>query len=156
MNKQQLLDEIERLKAQVEQLQEPKTGRVLSLGGFEDGFTVEGSGRVLEVNKKHVLLYDYFETGNLFHDKESAEKHVKYLELWQRARQFIADDWIGEEVDWSDREQIKYTIRIALDVVVHERVSCSFDPLHFKSMQSRLEFRSQFSDDDIKLMLMGV
>ncbi len=82
MNKQQLLQEIERLKAQVEQLQEPKTGRVLSLDGFEDRYTVQGTGITVEVTKNYVL--------------------------------------------------------------------------HFKSTQSRLEFTRQFSDDDIKLMLMGV
>lgn len=163
MNKQELLNEIEKLKAKVEALEDektvtPKTGRVFTSQGFKEGYRINGSGEIFELFGLDIhTVSDYLDTGHIFYDEDSAIKYVEYLKLWQRARDFMAKDWGNEVVDWSNTNQPKFCLVMnKYSVTSLYSLVYAYHPLHFKTEQSRSHFREQFSDDEIKLMLMGV
>lgn len=103
-------------------------------------------------------------TGTVLSMELTSERYHKltnlpeHLNLVERAKQFMVNAWnnYGELPDWENEHQHKYCLCLLANSVSTEMLTKIFQFLHFPTEESRREFRSKFTDEDIKLIILGV
>ncbi len=162
MNKQDAQKEIDEIKARLEKLQEivnapdfPEVfhGRYLApsdnkcLVVYSDGVAAHGH----ETDAERTAF------GTAFATKEAAEQHAKHLLLMQEARVAMAKDWQGFEVKWPDNgSQPKWCIDFYKGKAGIDKYRDTYHPIHFRTESACREFLARYSQEDLKLMIMGV
>jgi hypothetical protein len=139
--------EMDKLKAIIDR-PEAKTGRVLVGGDMNCNdryYLCIGSVAVLSFSND-TLDRRYIEAGVAFHDKETAERHLKYLKLEQELRRAqIADGGAGGDL-----------VIVIQDNRVVNSHSVYFHKVSFRTVEARNNFRNTHTDEQLTLLIRGV
>ena len=162
MNKQEAVKQLEALQAEVEKLkaiiEKPDEPHV-----FQGRYLREGLGIShwwLNTNGEHTYIKQTSdktsELGLCFATVEDVKQYREHLRLMQEARVAMAKSWGDVKVDWANDYQKKYIIKMFAGKVTKETYTQTYYPIHFRTAEDREQFFSRHSDDELKLMIMGV
>jgi hypothetical protein len=133
-----------------------KFGRYLSEPEDDTDLYIKDEDSVISI--KYHSGSTYFDrvisSGNAFNTRENAEKQVKRDQLTQRARVFMYKDQAENGVlDWTDANKRKHCVHIDGVKVFNSEFSGYRCFLTFTSDTVRTQFRKEFTDSDIKMIL---
>ena len=113
MNKSELLAEIERLKAEVEKMQDDEPKFWLADGGYN--YWVVGSDLLTFIKVECRSTFDskLFEIGNYFKTKEEAEKEARHRKFEMKVARRIKE--LNGSEYWFKRKKQNFTIEIDVD-----------------------------------------
>ena len=97
--------------------------------------------------------------GCAYKSERVAKLDDEYEKLVRQMKTFIMDAWnkFGVIPDWSDRTIDKYCLILEEGLVAGDVCTISYNFIHLPTQVDRREFRSKFTDFEIKLVLtMGV
>lgn len=162
MNKQEAAKQLEALQAEVEKLkaiiEKPDEPEV-----FHGRYLREGLGIShwwLNVSGEHTYIKQTSdktsELGLCFASEEAAKQYREHLRLMQEARVAMAKSWGDVKVDWTDDDQKKHVITIFAGKPTTETHLLRYHPIHFRTAEDREQFFNRYSEDELKLMIMGV
>lgn len=99
---------------------------------------------------------DRLAQGSVFLSKESAEQQARYSQLWQDCRKAMRDAWEKIEVDSDDNLKEKHRTYLKNYVANQIPREMKIYSIVFPCPLSLTVWRKTVTDDDIRLMLMGV
>jgi hypothetical protein len=92
--------------------------------------------------------------GDVFNTRENAERQIKRDKLTQRARVFMHKDQAENgAIDWADANKRKHCVHIDGVKVFNSEFSGYRCFLTFTSDTVRTQFRKEFTDSEIKMIL---
>lgn len=162
MNKQEAMKQLEALQAEVEKLkaiiEKPDEPHV-----FQGRYLREGLGDKhwwLVANGEYRCDRDPSDEsskfGLCFATEEDVKQHREHLRLMQEVRVAMAKSWGDVKVDWTNEYQKKHAIKM-LDgkptTAIHAQC---YHPIHFRTAEDREQFFNRYSEEQLKLMIMGV
>jgi hypothetical protein len=133
-----------------------KFGRYLSEPEDDTNLYIKDEDSVISL--KYHSGSNYFDTvitlGNAFDTQENAERQSKREKLTQRARVFMYKDQAENGVlDWTDANKRKHCVHIDGVKVFNSEFSGYRCFLTFTSDTVRTQFRKEFTDSEIKMIL---
>lgn len=162
MNKQEAVKQLEALQAEVEKLKaiieksdevEVFQGRYLREGLDQEHWCLSLDGDCRNFKNPSDESSKF---GLCFATEEAIKQHREHLRLMQEARVAMAKSWGCEKVDWANSDQDKYIIDMYCGKPIKEAYTFRYSPIHFRTAEDREQFFSRYSEDDLKLMIMGV
>lgn len=161
MNKQEAMKQLEALQAEVEKLKaiiekpdEPHVfqGRYLreGLGVGHWWFNIMGEYKYMKQPSDKTS-----ELGLCFATEEDIKQHKEHLRLMQEARVAMAKSWGDVKVNWANEHQKKHIIKMFAGKPTTETYTQSYYPIHFRTAEDREQFFNRYSEDELKLMIMG-
>lgn len=162
MNKQEAVKQLEALQAEVEKLkaiiERPDEPHV-----FQGRYLREGLGiGHWWLNPIACHIYDRTSSDNssefglCFATEEDVRQHKEHLRLMQEARVAMAKSWGDVKVDWTNGAQYKYAVVLREGKPVAEHYNTFYSPIHFRTVEDRKKFFNRYSEEQLKLMIMGV
>jgi hypothetical protein len=91
--------------------------------------------------------------GDVFNTRENAELQILRNQLTQRARVFMHKDQAEGELDWADERQCKYCVHLYGKKLLNSEFYEHHLFLAFTSPTARDQFRKEFSDNEILMIL---
>lgn len=162
VNKQEAMKRLEAMQKEVEKLkaiiEKPDEVEV-----FQGRYLREGLGQehwcLDVVGDYHHYKQPSDETSKLgicFATEEAIKQHREHLRLVQEVRVAMAKSWGDVKVDWANEYQYKYVIDMYGSKITTEIYLFRYHPIHFRTAEDREQFFNRYSEDELKLMIMGV
>lgn len=98
---------------------------------------------------------DSVKLGTAFATREAAEQYAKHLRLMQEVRIAMAQDWGDVKCDWS-ATPVKWVIRKFMDSIQPDTISWGYFPVAFRTEKACRDFFNKYTQEELKLMIMGV
>lgn len=162
MNKQEAIQQLQALQAEVEKLkaiiEKPDEPHV-----FQGRYLREGLGIShwwLNVSGEHTYIKQTSdktsELGLCFATEEDVKQYREHLRLMQEARVAMAKSWGDVKPDWTNVNQNKYVIDMYYGKITTEIYTFRCSPIHFRTIYDREQFFNRYSEEQLRLMIMGV
>ena len=162
MNKQEAMQQLKALQAEVEKLKaiiekpnesEVFQGRYLREGLGISHWWLSSTCVVVKAGEPSDIAT---KLGLCFATEQDVRQHREHLRLMQEARVAMAKSWGDVKVDWTNSDQDKYVIDMYYGKPTKEAYTFRYHPIHFRTAEDREQFFNRYSEEQLKLMIMGV